>query len=708
MMCAKVVAAAAAEEREMELLLSEIPQVTAPHGQRGGRGGGGGGGGGAAQCYGLHGPTRYHAHAGAPARYGGDPCFPLVLNRRDDGGGQQGGARGAIHVPLSGGFASSPASSTSAGSAPSPGSDRFVGRSPSPMVQATTDEDTERLASQLDGLLVGDAPAADALAAALMPPQGSPASAAKNVYLPDVSAVHGAYNNGYNFGAPGYSLHHEPGVLADQAMASGYVAPSQCFPVDVGLDGYGGFPPSLGTSVGSFMYTRTRNSSGIGWEQGLVHPDHARPVLLPGQSGAEHNWGYAGTGQISLDSRGRSLPKSPYEYSVAAARDIGYMKGGFNQMEPFCDGRKNVPFLNRAKERRFQQHVNNRSVELGSPGMLMYENIVELESPRMLRYENMVGAKGYIYFMAKDQNGCRFLQQKFEEGKDQADLIFEGIIDHIPELMANSFANYLVQKLLDVCDEEQRLRIIAVLTEDPVKLLRVSLNSHGTRSIQKLIETVKTRKQIMLIISALQPGFIHLVNDPNGNHVIQKCLKNFDAEENKFIFEAAATHCVEMAINRHGCCVLQSCISNAYGEYQIKLIMQICADGLYLAQDQFGNYVIQYVLDLKIPFANAQLASLFQGNYVYLSKQKVGSNVVEKCLKVFPDDDKAAIIWELISASHFEQLLQDPYANYVIHTALVQTRGHLRSALVNAILPHEEAIRTNPCCKRISKVLSRR
>lgn len=111
--------------------------------------------------------------------------------------------------------------------------------------------------------------------------------------------------------------------------------------------------------------------------------------------------------------------------------------------------------------------------------MLMYENIVELESPRMLRYENMVGAKGYIYFMAKDQNGCRFLQQKFEEGKDQADLIFEGIIDHIPELMANSFANYLVQKLLDVCDEEQRLRIIAVLTEDPVKLLRVSLNSHG-------------------------------------------------------------------------------------------------------------------------------------------------------------------------------------------------------------------------------------
>jgi hypothetical protein len=54
-----------------------------------------------------------------------------------------------------------------------------------------------------------------------------------------------------------------------------------------------------------------------------------------------------------------------------------------------------------------------------------------------------------------------------------------------------------------------------------------------TRAVQKLIETVRTREQIALIISALQPSFMHLVNDLNGNHVIQKCLTNFGAEENK-------------------------------------------------------------------------------------------------------------------------------------------------------------------------------
>jgi hypothetical protein len=86
------------------------------------------------------------------------------------------------------------------------------------------------------------------------------------------------------------------------------------------------------------------------------------------------------------------------------------------------------------------------------------------------------------------------------------------------------------------------------------------------------------------------------------------------------------------------------------------------------------NYVVQYVLELKIPSANAHLASQFKGRYVYLSKQKVSSNVVEKCLRFFMDDDKAAIVHELIKGSHFEQLLQDPYANYVIYTALLHTK----------------------------------
>ncbi|XP_047083761.1 pumilio domain-containing protein C4G8.03c-like [Lolium rigidum] len=645
------------EEKEMDLLLSEIPQVTAPQGHRLG------GGGPPPRHHGNSTP-RHHAH-------GGDAYYAIAMtSRRDDGGHLPGGGGG-------GGFRVYPAP-------PSP----FVGGAPTPLPQAA-DDPAEKLwlANQFRGLLVED---------------GAPAPA-NNAPPPDFSAAY----FGYHFGAPGSSFHGEP-LPPDQARAAaGYAAPPTRFTLgggaDVGLvGGHGAFPRALDASMGGFVYNRAGNGTGIGWG----HPGHghAEPFMLPGQQAAapaEHNWGYLGsTGPIAFDPRGRS-PKQQCEYGVPVPVAGNRYTKGFNQVEVFrredgqnFDGKKNVPFLNRAKERRFQHHGNSRALEL--------------ESPRMLRYENMVGVKGYIYFMAKDQNGCRFLQQKFEEEKHHVDVIFEGIIDHIAELMTNSFANYLIQKLLDVCDEEQRLRIIVVLTEDPVKLLRISLNTHGTRAIQKLIETVKTRKQIALIVSALEPGFMHLVNDLNGNHVIQKCLSNFGAEENKFIFDAAANHCFEMAIHRHGCCVLQKCITSARGENQAKLIVEVCAHAFQLAQDPFGNYVVQYVLDQRIPSANAHLASQFEGSYVYLSKQKVSSNVVEKCLKVFSDEDKAAIVFDLISVPHFEQLLQDPFANYVIHTALVNSRGHVHNALVEAIRPHEEALRTSPCCKRISRAISRR
>lgn len=56
---------------------------------------------------------------------------------------------------------------------------------------------------------------------------------------------------------------------------------------------------------------------------------------------------------------------------------------------------------------------------------------------------------------------------------------------------------------------------------------------YRTRVIQKLIETLKTRQQVKLVISAIEPGFLALIKDLNGNHVIQRCLQCLSNEDNK-------------------------------------------------------------------------------------------------------------------------------------------------------------------------------
>jgi Pumilio-family RNA binding repeat len=55
---------------------------------------------------------------------------------------------------------------------------------------------------------------------------------------------------------------------------------------------------------------------------------------------------------------------------------------------------------------------------------------------------------------------------------------------------------------------------------------------------------------------------------------------------------------------------------------------------LLLLQDPFGNYVVQYVLELGDTSASGAVMRGLAGHWPDLAQQKFSSNVVEKCLKL--------------------------------------------------------------------------
>ncbi|CAD5314562.1 unnamed protein product [Arabidopsis thaliana] len=311
---------------------------------------------------------------------------------------------------------------------------------------------------------------------------------------------------------------------------------------------------------------------------------------------------------------------------------------------------------------------------------------------------SMVEIYGSVNLMAKDQIGCRVLQKLVEEGTfHEAKVILLAIIDHVVELSMDPFGNYIVQKLLDVSDEEQRTLIVSVLTSNPRELIRICLNTYGTRVVQKMIETVKTKQQIALVKSGLKPGFLALVKDLNGNHVIQSCLQTLGPNDNEFVLEAATKYCAEIAIHRHGCCVLQCCISNSVGLERERLVAEISRNSLHLSQDPFGNYVVQYLIDQQV--SAVKLLVQFRMHYAELATQKFSSHVIEKCLRKYPES-RAEIVRELLCVPNFEYLLQDPYANYVIQTALSVTKGPVRAKLVAKVYRYGK-LHSSPYCKKI-------
>jgi pumilio RNA-binding family len=67
-----------------------------------------------------------------------------------------------------------------------------------------------------------------------------------------------------------------------------------------------------------------------------------------------------------------------------------------------------------------------------------------------------------------------------------------------------------------------------------------------------------------------------------------------------------------------------------------------------LVQDQYGNYVIQHVLERGKPQDRSAVVMKIKGQVLQLSKHKFASNVIEKCIAHGSKKDRQVIIDEII------------------------------------------------------------
>ncbi|KAI2632377.1 ARM repeat-containing protein [Hypoxylon sp. NC1633] len=315
------------------------------------------------------------------------------------------------------------------------------------------------------------------------------------------------------------------------------------------------------------------------------------------------------------------------------------------------------------------------------------------DTEAMNRFANMPfeEAKGRIHDYCRDQHGCRYLQKQLENrNPEQITLIWEETKGHVVELMTDPFGNYLCQKLLEYCNDEERTALIQNATQD---MVGIALNQHGTRALQKMIECVSTPEHAQLIIGALQYRVVDLIQDLNGNHVIQKCLNKLSAEDAQFIFSAVGNRCVEVGTHRHGCCVLQRCMDHASGEQKLWLVTKITENSLRLVQDPFGNYVLQYIIDLNETIFTEPLIQTFRGKVAQFSRHKFSSNVIEKCLRCGNAESKDMMASELLIPGEIERLLRDSFGNYVVQTAFDHATYNKKRQLANAIRPLAEIVK---------------
>jgi hypothetical protein len=117
-----------------------------------------------------------------------------------------------------------------------------------------------------------------------------------------------------------------------------------------------------------------------------------------------------------------------------------------------------------------------------------------------------------------------------------------------------------------------------------------------------------------------------------------------------------------------------------------------------LIQDQYGNYVIQHILEKGQPKDKKRVVTKVKGQLLPLSKHKFASNVVEKCVTYSDEKDRMDILHEVIEVkadgtSALSVMMKDQFANYVVQRLLDVVHGQPRSILLERIRPHLQSLK---------------
>ncbi|KAG6814358.1 hypothetical protein H0H92_010944 [Tricholoma furcatifolium] len=302
---------------------------------------------------------------------------------------------------------------------------------------------------------------------------------------------------------------------------------------------------------------------------------------------------------------------------------------------------------------------------------------------------------GHAVEFSGDQHGSRFIQQKLETAtSEEKQTIFDEIVpSNAVTLMMDVFGNYVIQKFFEHGTHSQKVRLAQVMEG---RIYTLSQQMYGCRVVQKAIEFVSPEQQ-SIFVNELEPHVLACVKDPNGNHVIQKLVERVPPDNLGFI-HLFRGNVNDVATHPYGCRVLQRCLEHLPEDKKRPIMDELLKHAPDLMQDQFGNYVMQYILEHGRSADKALVVSKVQGRIFVLSKHKFASNVCEKALLCAEPATSRRLIDEILvtrpdGVSPITSMMKDQYANYVLQRAMVVAAGEQKEVLFNKVTPQLQSMR---------------
>ena len=239
----------------------------------------------------------------------------------------------------------------------------------------------------------------------------------------------------------------------------------------------------------------------------------------------------------------------------------------------------------------------------------------------------------------------------------------------LSKIMNNIYGNYFFQQLIKNKDKSFIELIISYISEN---LTEISKDFQGTFCIQALLDEISTFEDEQKILNSIKDSEMEMAFNKNATHVLQKIVLLFPDKHRLYLNEIILNNFIALCLDSNGICLIKIFIkTNTLVNNKKRINDKVTNNFIILAESPFGNYGVQYLMELWKENELKDIGDKILENIHELSLQQYSSNVVEKAIEIFTNENRENILRKLcFENKFFINLINNKFGKFVLNKAI--------------------------------------
>ena len=278
--------------------------------------------------------------------------------------------------------------------------------------------------------------------------------------------------------------------------------------------------------------------------------------------------------------------------------------------------------------------------------------------------------------------GILEIQKKIEKSNNYYKLLLVNYLNKqgLSKIMKNTYGNYFFQQLIKNNENSVISLIISYISED---FIDISKDFSGTFSLQALLEEISSYEEEQKILNCIKKYEMEMAYNKNATHVLQKIVLLIPDRHRIYLNEIILNNFIELCLDSYGICLIKIFMkTNTLIDNKKRIKDKIINNFLTLAESPFGNYGIQYLMEIWNQNDLEEIKEKILDNINTLSLQQFSSNVIEKAIELFNEENRIKIIKKICFDTNFIiTLLNNKFGKFVFNKALKYIKFDLKNEL---------------------------